>query len=287
MDDEWGSVRNQLMSMDAYVFENFVSDLWRTRGWKTAVTEPSNDGGIDVIAIKDDPFPQKQIIQAKCYSSGNKVSSKEVQQYSSLKQQVEGVDSVIIVTTSSFTSQAEDLASKLNVKLIDGDSLLELLSESKDTGIFTKYSISGKSSSNKSPASTNISNEEKLENKIREYYKIRKPKSRGPTELLLKFTYEDNQTHKKEYGVQIAVDKEGDLTVFNPDEHKRDDVLNWAKKSNLKVLFGEVTQGMIVLEYPHFPHRNRLMRDILKLLEIAYGESPEIIEKTEVDKIQD
>lgn len=104
-------------------FEHFLARLWSMKGWSTEVTSSSKDKGIDVIAKKEDPYPQKKLIQAKKYSKGNKVSSKEIQQYSSLKHQEDNVDTVIVVTTSGFTRSAIERASDLNVKLIDGKKL--------------------------------------------------------------------------------------------------------------------------------------------------------------------
>ncbi|MFB6145568.1 MAG: restriction endonuclease [Candidatus Nanohaloarchaea archaeon] len=70
------------------------------------VTRASNDRGIDIVAEKEQPYHQKVLIQTKRYSKGNKVGSKEVQQYYSLKDQEDNVDQVITVTTSSFTKSS-------------------------------------------------------------------------------------------------------------------------------------------------------------------------------------
>lgn len=116
-----------LVSMDPYRFEQFVADLWERRGWRTEVSSESRDAGIDITARKYNPFEQTQILQAKRYTSGNKVNSSEVQQYASLRQQVPDADSVIIVTTSEFTRDAQERASELNVKLVGGEELVQLV----------------------------------------------------------------------------------------------------------------------------------------------------------------
>lgn len=122
-------VLSQLRQIDEYEFEHLVADIWGQRGWETTVTTGSSDRGIDVIAQKSSPFKQKQLIQAKRYSVDNKIGSPDIQQYSSLRQQENEVDAVVIVTTSSFTSQAQQTAKDLNVKLIDGNDLIEMISE--------------------------------------------------------------------------------------------------------------------------------------------------------------
>lgn len=116
----------ELRSLEPYEFEQFVANLWAESGWSTRVLPESNDYGIDIVATKADPTPQKLLIQAKRYREGNNVGGPAVQQYRSLLEQEPDADSVVIVTTSSFTSQARDLADRMNVKLVDGTMLLEM-----------------------------------------------------------------------------------------------------------------------------------------------------------------
>jgi hypothetical protein len=117
----------ELRDMNAYSFESLVADLWQLQGWNTTVSEEGSDMGIDVTATQSNPVPQKQLIQAKCYQGGNNIGNSKVQQYASLKQQEEGVDAVVIVTTSAFTASGEDAATRLNVKLVDGDDLCDIV----------------------------------------------------------------------------------------------------------------------------------------------------------------
>lgn len=121
---------SKLEELDPDEFELMVSDLWKQKGWNTELTSSTSDKGVDVRATRDKPYERKMLIQAKNYSKDNKVSSEEVQRYASLKDQEEGVDEVLIVTTSSFTSQAEELAEKLNVKMIGRKKLEDMISDS-------------------------------------------------------------------------------------------------------------------------------------------------------------
>lgn len=120
---------DQLRQIDEYDFEGLVADVWEEYGWNAEVTTGSRDRGIDVIAHKPRPFKQKVLIQAKRYNEENKVSSSEIQQYNSLRYQSNGVDTVVVVTTSSFSDAAKKMAADLNVKLVDGKSLCESISE--------------------------------------------------------------------------------------------------------------------------------------------------------------
>ena len=101
------------------------------------------------VSIEHVGLSHKWLVQAKRYS-GN-VGVKEVREYCSLKYR-EYVDGVIIVTTSSFTKEAHEEASKHNVKLIEGTLLVTMLNRycpdqcaSVDSVQRTELSVSGES----------------------------------------------------------------------------------------------------------------------------------------------
>lgn len=123
----------QLRSLDPTDFERFIAEVWERRGWETELTTTSGDGGIDVIATKDQPVPEKRLIQAKCYGNGNNVGAPEVREYDSLNRTNPDADLTLIVTTSSFTKPAEQTASSLDVKLVDGPQLSQII-EDADAG---------------------------------------------------------------------------------------------------------------------------------------------------------
>ncbi|ELZ26160.1 restriction endonuclease [Halogeometricum pallidum JCM 14848] len=113
--------------MDDYEFEHLVADLWELQGWDADVEQQSADAGVDVRATQSSPYRRKVLIQAKRYSDDNPVTGPNVQQYAALKQQEPDTDESIIVTTGRFTGSAEDRAKDLNVKLIDGKGLVDLI----------------------------------------------------------------------------------------------------------------------------------------------------------------
>jgi len=142
--DPTEGVKESLASINPYQFEKFVAALWERRGWTAEVTSESKDAGIDVIIEKSSPFNQTQIIQAKRNASDNKVGSSDIQQYASLERQVPNADTVIVVTTSKFTSPAEQRAEELNVKLVDGSTLLRII-EDEDAYDLVREFTEGKS----------------------------------------------------------------------------------------------------------------------------------------------
>ena len=109
-------LRRRLQRMDPYAFEEFVGDVWEHLGWQTRVVGEPGDRGIDVVATNGD---EKQLIQAKRYGPNTTVGSPEVQQYASLRLQ--------------------ELAPELAVILVDGEGLLDVLSEIEAYEVFVKH----------------------------------------------------------------------------------------------------------------------------------------------------
>lgn len=156
-----GELKSALQDMDNYDFEYFVAGLWKEMGWDTEVSQASVDAGIDVIATKERPYHQKKVIQAKRYSESTTVGGPDIQQYSSLKQQVPNADSVIVVTTSSFTNGAESRADELNVKLIGGDDIVAMIRDFDAYDLVDEYleiDQSGTTSDNSATVDTSVNN---------------------------------------------------------------------------------------------------------------------------------
>jgi hypothetical protein len=125
-----------------------VANVWEQRGWETTVTTGSSDRGIDVIAEKSSPFKQKHVIQAKRFSAGNKIGGPDVRNYEALKRQESDVDAVVIVTTSSFTSQGQQIANDLNVKIIDGNELSKMIDTLDSNDFLSDYICTNSNSKN-------------------------------------------------------------------------------------------------------------------------------------------
>lgn len=110
-------------------FELLIADIWQEcQGWNTEHTGDGPDGGVDVIG-----WPPgggyATAVQAKKNAAGNKVGRPKIQQYGALPSEHEGIGTVTVVTTSSFTERAKEAAERLDVKLIDGGTLLEIIDE--------------------------------------------------------------------------------------------------------------------------------------------------------------
>lgn len=139
---ERGEMKQRLQNINPYEFEHFVGDLWEEEGWSTTVSQESNDQGVDVIADKSGTIDQRLAIQAKRYSEGNKVGRPKVQQYHSLKQQDTSADAAVVVTTSGFTKDARLWAHDHNVKLVNGDDLVDMVEKHDARDLVEEYAPS-------------------------------------------------------------------------------------------------------------------------------------------------
>lgn len=118
----WPTTRDEMLELSPEEFEHFVADLWSARGYETQVVQLSRDAGKDVIA---EDKGTRLAIQAKRNNRSNRVTSPEVQQYSSLLHD-ETIDEVAVVTTSSFSYDAHQRAQEYDMSLVDGGRLEEL-----------------------------------------------------------------------------------------------------------------------------------------------------------------
>ena len=122
---------NCLINMNPYKFEALMVQLLAATGYKgdegqSLVTQKSNDGGIDGIINQDPLGLQKVYIQVKRYAPQNTVSRPEITSFSGAIK-LRHADRGVFITTSSFTSGAEEAARALNITLVNGDMLTNLM----------------------------------------------------------------------------------------------------------------------------------------------------------------
>lgn len=103
----------------------FVGQLLNTMGYRTRVSPEGPDGGIDVIAHKDELGFEPPIIKFQVKSSDGNIGDPIV---SALYGKVGANEHGLLVTLGSFTNQAVNFArSKSNLRLIDGAELVTLI----------------------------------------------------------------------------------------------------------------------------------------------------------------
>lgn len=102
----------------------FIAHLLATMGYRTRVSPEGPDGGIDIIAHRDELGFEPPIIKVQVKSSESSIGDPAV---SALYGKVGQGEFGLIVTLGTFTNQARNFArSKGNLRLIDGDELVAL-----------------------------------------------------------------------------------------------------------------------------------------------------------------
>lgn len=111
--------------INPYQFEEFVGHVLERMGYHARVTQKSGDGGIDIIAHKDELGFTPPIIKVQCKQTLNSIGQPEVAQ---LYGHVESSEFGLFVTLGAFTPDARRFErSKRNLRLIDGNALVELI----------------------------------------------------------------------------------------------------------------------------------------------------------------
>lgn len=130
-------IKNKLLDylyiIDPYKLEHIVVNLLSTMGYKginadAITTSKSNDGGIDGIINRDILGFDKIYIQVKRYAKGNHVQRPEIDAFLGVinSKNIPSMHS-IFVTTSSFSSAAEEVAKLNGIILMNGNQLANYL----------------------------------------------------------------------------------------------------------------------------------------------------------------
>lgn len=116
-----------MMSKEWASFEDLVARILRAKGFTTQVTQPTSDGGVDVIAQREEPLLRgKYVVQCKNWR--NPVGVGAVRDLYGVVTH-ERASKGILITTSSFTQAAVEFANGKPLELIDGEQWNELLRE--------------------------------------------------------------------------------------------------------------------------------------------------------------
>src|SRR5215212_1893504 len=101
-------------------FEDYMAEIFRKQGYSVELTPKSGDQGVDLLLNK----PGLRIaVQLKRYQGA--VGNKAVQEIRSGVDYYEA-DEGWVITTSTYTRSARELATKLGIRLIDGSELKQL-----------------------------------------------------------------------------------------------------------------------------------------------------------------
>jgi len=111
--------------LKGHPFAHFIAHLLNTMGYRTRVSPEGPDGGIDIVAHKDELGFEPPIIKVQIKSTEGKVGDPEV---SALYGKVGTNEHGLLITLGSFTNAANNFSrSKSNLRLIDGEELVALV----------------------------------------------------------------------------------------------------------------------------------------------------------------
>lgn len=111
--------------LKGHPFADFVAHLLEIIGYRTRVAPPGPDGGIDIVAHKDELGFEPPIIKVQVKATEGNTGAPIVQ---ALYGNVQDGEFGLLVTLGDFTSQARTFAhSKANLRLIAGTELVDLV----------------------------------------------------------------------------------------------------------------------------------------------------------------
>jgi restriction system protein len=104
---------------------HFVAHLLQAMGYRTRISLPGPDGGVDIIAHKDELGFEPPIVKVQVKSTEGSTGEPQV---SGLYGKVDKSEFGLFFTLGTFTNQAITFArNKSNLRLIDGDELVDLI----------------------------------------------------------------------------------------------------------------------------------------------------------------
>lgn len=111
--------------LKGHPFAEFVAHLLGMMGYRTRVSPEGPDGGIDIIAHKDELGFEPPIIKVQVKSSESSIGNPVV---SALYGNVGPGEYGLLVTLGTYTNQARNFErGKSNLRLIDGEELVNLI----------------------------------------------------------------------------------------------------------------------------------------------------------------
>lgn len=114
--DDW-------LSLDPYIFETKIADLFECNGYKARRTRGSNDGGVDIILTSDD---ERIAVQCKRYTSP--VSPSVIRELNGVVNNPRmGFTSGIVVSTGGFSQAARKEAKEMNIELYGMPQIMKMV----------------------------------------------------------------------------------------------------------------------------------------------------------------
>lgn len=118
---------DELRALKSTQFEDEIARMFTRLGYDVTQTPYSNDLGRDAILTKDG---RKYLVECKCYAAGGSSGRPPLQKLHSAMVTDEAAGG-FFVTTGGFSDPARKFAKKNKIELVDPDTLVRLMLESK------------------------------------------------------------------------------------------------------------------------------------------------------------
>ena len=123
-------IKRLAQELKGHPFAGFVANLLETMGYRTRVSPGGPDGGVDIIAHRDELGFEPPIIKVQVKSGEGSVGDPVA---SALYGKVAQGEFGLLVTLGTVTNQAQTFArGKSNLRLIDGGELVDLILQHYD-----------------------------------------------------------------------------------------------------------------------------------------------------------
>jgi tetratricopeptide (TPR) repeat protein len=120
-------LRRKLRELDGTAFTRLVADLWEAQGWSTTVFSATNQVVYDVVAMREEPEERRLLLWTEHRPDGSQLGPRTVTRCATARDSSQGADCATIVTNALLRTAAQQRAQELDVTVIDGSDLRDLV----------------------------------------------------------------------------------------------------------------------------------------------------------------
>lgn len=120
-------LRAKLRKLDDGEFTQLVADLWEAQGWSTTVFAAAKQVVYDIVAMREEPEEQRLLLWTEHRAEDEQLGPRAVERCATARDSSHGADSATLVTNVLPRTAAKQRAEGLEVTVIDGQDLVELL----------------------------------------------------------------------------------------------------------------------------------------------------------------
>lgn len=114
-----------VQELKGHPFEHFIAHVLNVLGYRTRISPEGADAGIDIVAHKDELGLEPPIIKIQVKSNDSDITPDKVQ---ALYGNVATGEYGLFIAIAGFSKKAREFAkSKTNLRIIDGDELIDIL----------------------------------------------------------------------------------------------------------------------------------------------------------------